>query len=270
MEQKDLINGVMFVLKREVLPSVAVSYFSNTQNLIDLVKSISLLNAFTIIPDFEIEFSSYDCFGYAIGVVEACCNLLQAVCERFPLSCTVEETRGAFFDFAQTALPYEEGHITITPKPQPDDDEESETDYDDVPSRSASEPETDPVSVMYMAALRLDATLVKHVSSQLGRSFQQQRLRDIMLAVYRKTTVESRVKSKVLSCILEYYDLACFTQGDTAFVAEHVLQWNSLATFLNNIPSVLVAIEFMDKMISAPYDQVARDVRIPFLNLSFS
>ena len=60
MEQKDLINGVMFALNREVLPSVAVSYFSNTRNLIALAASISRLNAFTQIPDFD-DFRGEDC-----------------------------------------------------------------------------------------------------------------------------------------------------------------------------------------------------------------
>jgi hypothetical protein len=269
MEQKDLINGVMFTLNREVLPSVAVSYFSNTRNLIALAASISRLNAFTQIPDFD-DFRGEDCFGDAVGVTEACCNLLQAVCERFPLSCTVEETRDIFFQYAEEALPMEDGHITETPIVEDDGfADEDDFDFDVTPSRSATVDENDPISIMYMAALRLDATLVRHASSQLDRSFQQQRLRGIMLAMYRKTTLEPRVKSEVLLCILKNYDLACFTREDTEFVAVHLLKWNSLETFLNNIPSALVAIEFMDRVISAPIDQVARDVRIPFLDLSF-
>ncbi len=101
----------------------------------------------------------------------------------------------------------EDGHITETPIVEDDGfADEDDFDFNVTPSRFVAVDENDPISVMYMAALRLDATLVRHASSQLDRSFQQQQLRGIMLASYRKTTLETRVKSEVLLCILQNYD----------------------------------------------------------------
>ncbi len=120
---------------------------------------------------------------------------------------TVEETRYVFFQHAEEALPMEDGHITETPIVEDDGfADEDGFDFDVTPSRSVTVDENDPISDMYMAALRLDATLVRHAASQLDRSFQQQRLRGIMLAIYRKTTLETRVKSEVLLYILQNYD----------------------------------------------------------------
>ena len=154
-EQKDLINGLMFVLKvesnvdRETLPSVAAFYFSSSRNLVAIVDCLAKLNAFSQIEDFQMEFGAEDCFGHAVGVTAACCNLLQAVCCRFPLSCTVEESRGAFFNFAESALPMEDGNVTRTPvSSDADFGDDGDFDFDDTPSRSSSVDESDPISEM--------------------------------------------------------------------------------------------------------------------------
>jgi hypothetical protein len=118
-----------------------------------------------------------------------------------------------------------------------------------------------------MAAIRLDATLLQHSSSQLDGEMQRSRLINIMMQMYRKTSLESRVKSEVLACIPLHYNLACFTEKESEFFAANVLLWNPLDRFLENVPSALVAIEFMDSIISSA--AAAQDARKPFLNLTF-
>ena len=75
---------------------------------------------------------------------------------------TVEETRDIFFQYAEEALPMEDGHITETPIVEDDGfADEDDFDFDVTPSRFVAVDENDPISVMYMAALRLDAILVR-------------------------------------------------------------------------------------------------------------
>ena len=87
------------------------------------------------------------------------------------------------------------------------------------------------------------------------------------MQMYRKTSLESRVKSEVLACIPLHYNLACFTEKESEFFAANALQWNPIDGFLENVPSALVAIEFMDKMISS--EAATSEARKPFLNLTF-
>jgi hypothetical protein len=271
-EQKDLIDGLMFVLKddsrdRSPLPAVAVSYFSNTRNLKKFVGCVAKLNAFTEIADFHIEYEADEFFGQSVGVTAALCKLLQAVCCRFPLSCTVEETMPDFFKFLEGALPMENGRIIETPVVEKSIDDDDEYAFDDTPSRSSSVDEKDPLSEMFLAALELEASLVKHGSIQVGADFAKSRLQSIMMAMYRKTTLESRVKDQILSCIPRYYNLACFSKVESQYFAAYVTQWNHLDKLLDNVPSAAVAIEFMNKMISS--HQTSLEARIPFLDLTF-
>jgi len=275
-EQKDLIDGIMFVLKdtngdRKLLPSVAISYFSSTQKLIAMVDCVAKLNAFTEIEDFQTEYQADDSFGLSVLVTAASCQLLQSVCGRFPLSCTVEETRGVFFKFVEGALPMQDGMITRTPEVRDDFEDDDDFDFDDTPSKSSSVNENDPLSEMYMAAIELESTLVKHVASFASQTesqkIQNERLMSIMLQVYRKTTLESRVKDQVLSCIPRYFNLSCFSRAESEFVAHCMLEWNRLDKFLENVPSAIIALEFMDKMISS--DDASQPARVPFLDLTF-
>jgi hypothetical protein len=271
-EQKDLIDGLMFVLKddnrdREFLPAVAASYFSNTRNLKDIVECFNKLNAFSEIQDFQAEYQADEFFGLAVGVSAASCKLLQAVCCRFPLSCTVEETMPIFLNHVEGTLPMEDGMISQTPKADDNFEDEDDFDFDDTPSRSSTVNENDPLSEMYIAALELEASLVKHSSTQTGADFVKERLTSIMMQMYRKTTLESRVKDQVLSCIPRYYNLSCFSKKESEFFAAFLLQWNKLDKIVENVPSAMIGIEFMDKLISS--EQTTLEARMPFLDLTF-
>jgi hypothetical protein len=272
IEQKDLIDGLMFVLKdgyrdREFLPSVTASYFSNTRNLNDIVNCLSKLNVFTQIQDFRSEYEADEFFGLAVGVAAASCKLLQAVCCRFALSCTVEETLPVFLNFVEGALPMEEGSILQTPMAEDNFEDEDDFDIDDSPSRSGVVYDSDPVSEMYIAALELEASLVMYASRQVGVEFAKERLTCIMMQMYRKTTLEARIKDQVLSCIRRYYDLSCFSKKESEFFAARLLEWNSLDRLVENIPSAVIALEFMDKMILSDFTSL--EARTPFLDLTF-
>ena len=279
-EQKDLIDGLMFVLKdgnrdRKPLPSVALAFFSSTRSLLAVVGCVAKLNAFTVIADFQVDHSDKEYFGKAVDVTVASCKLLQAVCDRFPLSCTVEETRDVLFNYVQGALPMEDGHITETPVAEKDDFEaEDDFDFDDTPSRSGSFEDNDPLSVMYMAGIELEASLVKHVASQVDADIQKDRIDSIMRKMYRKTTLESRVKDQVLSCISRHYNLSCFSKSESEAFAALLFVWNTSGSdikaekLMDNVPSAMNAIEFMDKMISS--SETSREARLPFLDLTFN
>jgi hypothetical protein len=273
-EQLDLINGIILALKveakfeardREVLPQVVASFFSSTRNLISLVGCLATLNAFSHVEDFDSE-SGEDYFALAVDVAAATCNLLQAVCCRFPLSCTVEDTRDVFFRHAESALPMVDGHITETPVVVDDGFGDDDEFYDETPSRTSSVQEDAAISVMYMAAVRLDATLVHHASSQVD-DLQRTRLVEIMMRLYRKTSLEFRVKSEVLTCIVRYYNLSCFTKEISEFFVQNILLWNPLDTFDKNTPSAVIAIDFLEEVISST--DTTHEARMPFLDLSF-
>lgn len=273
MEQKDLIEGLMYILKdsnhdREPLPSVAVAFFSNIHKLIGFVESVSRLNAFTEIEDFQAEHQQEEWFGLAVVVTASLCRLLQAVCSRFSLSCTVEETRDLFFNFVQGALPMEGGLVTTTPVVDDSFEIEDDFGFDDTPSKSSSVNENDPLSTMYMAGIELEATIVKHASIQVAEDIQKARITSIMGALYRKSTLESRVKDQILTCIPLYYNLSCFSKTESDFFVQHLLEWNQLDKILDNVPSAIVAVEFMEKMISS--DSTCRDARMPFLDCTFN
>ena len=277
-EQNDLIDGLLFVLKdgnrdRQPLPSVALAFFSSTRSLISVVSCVAKLNAFTAIEDFQMDHSDKEYFGKAVDVTVASCKLLQAVCDRFPLSCTVEETRDVFFTYVQGALPMEDGHITETPVVEDEFEDEDDVDIDDTPSRSSSFNENDPLSAMYIAGIELEASLVKHVASQVDGDIQKDRIDSIMRKMYRKTTLESRVKDQVLSCITRHYNLSCFSKSESETFAALLFTWNTAGSdmkaekLLDNVPSAINAIEFMDKVISSY--ETTREARVPFLDLTF-
>jgi hypothetical protein len=233
----------------------------------DIVECLDTLNAFTQIQDFVSEYQAEEFFGLAVGVTAASCRLLQAVCCRFPLSCTVEETLPIFLNHVECALPMEEGHILQTPMADDTFEDEDDFDFDDTPSRSSTINENDPLSEMYMAALELEASLVKHAYHQIGAEFAKERLTCIMMQMYRKTTLEFRVKDQVLFCITRYYNLSYFSKKESEFFATMLLEWNKLDRLIENVPSAVVAVDFMNTMISS--DQTTPEARMPFLDLTF-
>ena len=117
-----------------------------------------------------------------------------------------------------------------------------------------------------MAAIRLDATLAHHASFQVD-DLQRTRLFEIMMRLYRKTTLEFRVKSEVLTCLVRYYNLSSFTKEISEFFIQNVLLWNALDAFDKNVPSAVIAMDFMEKVISSK--DTTPEARMPFLDLSF-
>ena len=165
----------------------------------------------------------------------------------------------------------QDGMITRTPEVRDDFEDDDDFDFDDTPSKSSSVNENDPLSEMYMAAIELESTLVKHAASYLSHAesqkIQKERLMSIMLQIYRKTSLESRVKDQVLSCIPRYFNLSCFSRAESEFVVHCMLEWNGLDKFIENVPSAIIALDFMNKMISS--EDTSQPARVPFLDLTF-
>ncbi len=159
-----------------------------------------------------------------------------------------------------------DGHITETPRVVDDGFGDEDDFYGDTPSRTRTPEEDAAISVMYMAAIRLDATLVHRASFQVD-DLQRTRLVEIMMRLYRKTSVEFRVKSEVLTCLVRYYNLSSFTEEKSVFFVQNILLWNPLDAFNKNFPSAVIAIDFMEKVISSK--DTTPDARKPFLDLSF-
>ena len=66
---------------------------------------------------------------------------------------------------------------------------------------------------------------------------------------------------------MRYYNLSSFTKEISEYFVKNILSWNPLDTFDKNTPSAVIAIDFIEKVISST--DTTHEARVPFLDLSF-